>query len=98
MHERVSMNESTRTLRHARPVTYTCQWCTREHTELRYPSPAPRYCPTCKPHARHARVAEWERRRRERAAARAQRSLEWPRREARLPASGTGTLDTAPSE
>jgi hypothetical protein len=74
---------SSRTLRHARLVTYTCAWCGQEHTELRYPSPPPRYCPACQPLAQHARAAEYARLRREQAQARARPAAEWPRRRTR---------------
>ena len=74
----------TRTLRHARPVTYTCHWCAREHTELRYPSRPPRYCPACKPHAQTARAAAAHaRRQQEQAQGRARPAEEWPRRRKR---------------
>ncbi len=29
---------------HARPVTFTCQWCNRTVTQQRFPGPLPRYC------------------------------------------------------
>ena len=48
-----------------RPVTFTCQWCKEEVTELRYPSHTPLYCskPACKKEATRVktreRVAAW---------------------------------------
>jgi hypothetical protein len=69
---------SRRTLRHARPVTYTCHWGVHEYTELRYPSRLPRYCPACKPHARAA--AAKQRRLQAQEHPRTRPADEWPRR------------------
>ena len=33
--------------RDERPVTYTCEWCGEEGTEMRPPGPKPRYHPQC---------------------------------------------------
>ena len=75
---------SSRTLRHARLVTYTCQWCRCAHTELRYPSPPPRYCPACKPRAQNARAAAVRAcRLQAQEQARARPAAEWPRRRTR---------------
>ncbi|EFH80316.1 hypothetical protein [Ktedonobacter racemifer] len=38
----------------AREVSFTCQRCGTQKTEMRYPGPLPRYCPSC----REARRAE----------------------------------------
>ena len=51
-----------------RPVTFRCEWCGEESTELRYPGPVPRYHAGCKHEAQNALAAG--RVRRMRAAAR----------------------------
>ncbi len=59
------MKQLTRTITE-RPVTYTCEWCSQERTETRYPGPKPRYCPECKTEAQNALAAGRMRRMRER--------------------------------
>ena len=61
------MKQHTRTIKE-RPVTYTCEWCNTERTDMRYPSPTPRYCPECKAEAQTALAAGRMRRMRERQA------------------------------
>jgi len=50
----------------ARAVTYRCEWCSQERTELRYPGPSPRYCPGCKLQAQNSMAARRMRAMRER--------------------------------
>ena len=59
------MKQHTRTIKE-RPITYTCEWCSAERTEMRYPGPKPRYCPECKTEAQNALAAGRMRRMRER--------------------------------
>lgn len=40
-----------------RPVTFTCEWCYQESTELRYPGPKPTYHEVCKAEAQRAASA-----------------------------------------
>ncbi len=48
-----------------RPITFRCEWCGEEHTQLRYPGPTPRYCSeACKREAQNALAAARMRRRR----------------------------------
>lgn len=53
----------TRTVK-PRLVTWSCQWCGAEHTEYRYPGPAPRYCDECRQPAQNAQARETMQRRR----------------------------------
>jgi hypothetical protein len=48
------MKQVTRTIQQ-RPVTFRCEWCSIEYTQLRYPGPLPRYCsPKCKRQAQNS--------------------------------------------
>ncbi len=49
-----------------RAVTYRCEWCSQERTELRYPGPSPRYCLECKQQAQNSMAARRMRQMRER--------------------------------
>ena len=56
--------------RSPREVTYICEWCSEERTELRPPGPQPRYCSTvCRHEAQNALAKGRMRRLRERQAA-----------------------------
>ncbi len=50
------MKEQKRTIAE-RPVSYTCERCGQERTEMRYPGPTPKYCPECKGDAQKALAA-----------------------------------------
>lgn len=63
----LQVGKHTRTIK-ARPVTYRCEWCGGEATELRMPGPTPRYHPTCKAAAQGAMAYGRVKRMRERQA------------------------------
>jgi hypothetical protein len=52
-----------------RPVTYRCEWCGQESTELRYPGPPPHYHAACKTPAQNSiarnRMQAWRERNRQ---------------------------------
>ncbi len=42
-----------------REISYRCEWCSHERTEVRYPGPLPRYCcPDCKDLAQNSIAAQ----------------------------------------
>ena len=45
--KQLQVGSHTRTIQE-RPVTFTCQRCELERTEMRYPGPTPKYCHACR--------------------------------------------------
>jgi hypothetical protein len=63
----ITVRNHTRTLRE-RPVTFRCEWCSNQGTEMRLPGPAPRYHADCKQEAQNSIAQKRMKRMRERRA------------------------------
>jgi hypothetical protein len=51
--QKINVGTYTRTIKE-RPVTFRCEWCSNEGTEMRLPGPAPRYHTECKQEAQNS--------------------------------------------
>jgi hypothetical protein len=51
--QKITVGTYTRTIK-ARPVTFRCEWCSTESTEMRLPGPPPRYHTECKQEAQNS--------------------------------------------
>ncbi len=51
--QKITVGTYTRTIKE-RPVTFRCEWCSAEGTEMRLPGPAPRYHAECKQEAQNS--------------------------------------------
>jgi hypothetical protein len=49
----ITVGRHTRTIRE-RPITFRCEWCSLESTEMRLPGPPPRYHAECKQEAQNS--------------------------------------------
>jgi hypothetical protein len=63
----INVGNHTRRLRE-RPVTFRCEWCSNQGTEMRLPGPAPRYHAECKQEAQNSIAQKRMKRMRERRA------------------------------